>query len=143
MTGITLKRPLRTEMLFISIVVPSKSCLQIKRQNKRKVTLNPMSNNRRKTIKRCRYIPLWWVSNFSLKELSIWSVQLLLDIAAHFHPQLWMLARSGAHVPGWYISNDMQSNQDTYIYIKKRKNWWLENIWSKKNLKDRPTRLIF
>ena len=42
MTGITLKRPLRTEILFISIVVPSKSCLQIKRQNKRKVTLNPM-----------------------------------------------------------------------------------------------------
>ena len=42
MTGITLKRPLRTEILFISIVVPSKSCLQIRRQNKRKVTLNPM-----------------------------------------------------------------------------------------------------
>ena len=30
--------------------------------------------------------------------------------------------RSGAQVPGWYISIDIQSNQDTYKYLKKQKN---------------------
>ena len=34
--------------------------------------------------------------------------------------------------------------QTRYIHISKEaKNWWLVNVWSTKNLRNRPTRLIF
>ena len=74
MTGITLKRPLRTEILFISIVVPSKSCLQIKRQDKRKVTLNPMIlTEQRKTKKmeekQSKYVEIF-LFEFQISEKS-------------------------------------------------------------------------
>ena len=30
--------------------------------------------------------------------------------------------RSGAEVPGWYISIDIRSGQDAYIYLSKQNN---------------------
>ena len=42
MTGITLKRPLRTEIIVYFHCGPLQKLFADKRQNKRKVTLNPM-----------------------------------------------------------------------------------------------------
>ena len=54
MTGITLKGPLRTEIIVYFHSGPLQKLFAYKRQNKRKVTLNPMilteQLNRRKTI---------------------------------------------------------------------------------------------
>ena len=62
MTGITLERPLRTEIIAYFHCGPLQNLITDKRQNKRKVTLNPIiftellknqnKNNRRKAIKR-------------------------------------------------------------------------------------------
>ena len=46
--------------------------------------------------------------------------------------------RSGAQVPSWYISIDIQSDQDTYIDLEKQTNWRLENFSSPKKLYNRP-----
>ena len=54
MTGITLKGPLRTEIIVYFHSGPLQKLFAYKRQNKRKVTLNPMilteQLNRRKAI---------------------------------------------------------------------------------------------